>query len=636
MKINTYVKFFYQKLKERPIYQNLAFTWKQYFFWMLFFQLLRLIFLVYNWSEVGESSILEVLKAFWYAIYLDNSATGYVMMFPILISIIKSCFRVNVFNQIIRIYHIVVMFIATAISIAELPLYDEWKVKINFKAISYLARPNEVFETASIWNVIFGFLAIGLILFLAINAFNKWVYPKEKQARSFVASLIHLVLLPICFIWGIRGGLQEIPIHQADAYYSKNNFLNLVAVNSAWNLGSSIDKNHYFQNTNPYVFMSEKEAKILVNDLYSVPKDTVIEVLNTQIKPNIVILLLESWSADCIKSLGGYDSITPHFDALAKEGILFTNVFGSGGLSDQGISAVLSGQPSLPEVIVVNQPDKFVKLPSISSDLKKNGYYTSFMFGGQLSYGNIKAYLMTKDFDEIKDIADMPSSIPRGRLGIHDEYMLQRFADKLNRQKTPFFSMLFTLSSHSPYDMPYGEKFKWGGDAQKYINSMAYADSSIGLFFDKVKKMPFYKNTLFILVSDHSHNSPKGWHPYAQQYRRIAMMLYGEPIKKEYRGTTIPIYCSQTDLAVTLLKQLKYQHSTYRWSKNLFNPYSKSFCYYAYDAGFGWVSDSNYFAFMHDDKSLLFHQFSSKQDSLNHLKYGHAYIQLLFQEYLDF
>jgi len=614
----------------------ISFTFKQYLFWMLYFQLMRLIFLVYNWSEIGDSGFFEVIKAFWYAIYLDNSTTGYIMMFPIFVTVIKSLFQTNFFNQLLRVYHGLVIFIATSISIAELPLYDEWKVKINYKAISYLSRPNEVFQTASVTEVIFGVLSIAFMVFIAIMAFNKWIFPKNKMQRSFIASLAHLILLPICFIWGIRGGLQEIPIHQADVYYSKNNFLNLVAVNSAWNLGSSIDKNHYFKNTNPFVFMSFDEAKYKVVSLYNVPKDSSIRVLNVKNKPNIVILLLESWSADCIKSLGGYDSITPNFDALAQEGILFTNVFGSGGLSDQGIAAVLSAQPALPEVIVVNQPDKFIKLPSISSDLKKQGYYTFFMFGGQLSYGNIKAYLMTKDFDKIIEGNDFPSKIPRGRLGIHDEYLLNSFADSLYMLRQPFFSMVFTLSSHNPYDMPYAEKFNWGGDAQKYINSMAYADSSLGLFFNKVKKMPFYKNTLFVLVSDHSHNSPKGWHPYAQQYRRIAMMLYGEPIKNEYRGYKVNLYCSQTDLAYTLMKQLGYKHSNYRWSKNLFNPYSKSFCYYAYDAGFGWVSDSNYFAYLHEDKSLLFHQFASKADSINTLKTGKAYLQLLFQEYLDF
>lgn len=429
---------------------------------------------------------------------------------------------------------------------------------MNFKAISYLARLKEVFETASVWNLIVGLLVIGLIFFFAIKLFNRLVYPKSKQNKSVAALFAHMLLLPVCFIWGIKGGLQEIPIRQADVYYSKNNFLNLAVVNSAWNLGSSIEKNIYFKNSNPLLFISEQEADSLIDHLYFVLKDTTIKVLNTNTNINIVILLLENWSADCINSLRGYDSIVPNFDQLAKEGILFTNVFGSGSLSDQGISAVLSAQPALPEVIVVNQPDKFVKLPSISSDLKKNGYFTSFLFGGQLSYGNIKAYLMTKDFDEIHDISDISSTIPRGRLGIHDEFMLKLFANKLNQQKSPFFSILFTLSSHSPYDMHFG---------------------------------------------------------------RIAMMLYGEPIKKEYSGMTISTYCSQTDLARTLFKQLNFPHSNYCLSKDLFNPYSKSFSYYVYDAGYGWVSDSNYYAYIHYDKSMLFQQLSSNEDNLKHIKY---------------
>lgn len=113
------------KIKESPLYLLLKFTWKQYLFWMLFSWFLRLIFLVYNWNEVGNSSIVEVLKLFWHAVYLDNSATGYVMMLPIAVSIIKSCFRYNFFNQFIRIYHFLFIFIATTISIAELPLYIE-------------------------------------------------------------------------------------------------------------------------------------------------------------------------------------------------------------------------------------------------------------------------------------------------------------------------------------------------------------------------------------------------------------------------------------------------------------------------------------------------------------------------------
>ncbi len=440
--------------------------------------------------------------------------------------------------------------------------------------------------------------------------------------------------MPTFFIFGIRGGLQPIPVHLSDAYYSKSNFLNLVSVNSQWNLMNSVVKNFRYKNKNPFIFYSDKEAQHYVDELYRVEKDTTIMVLTTQ-RPNIVLILLESWSADVIKSLGGYDSITPEFDKLASEGILFTQTYGTGGLSDEGISAVLSGQPSLPRVIVVNQPDKYPKLPAISKDLKSVGYNNYFTFGGQLNYGNIKSYIYSIGFDAILEEKDLPNSLSRGRLGVHDGYLLPFFADELNKLTNPFFGMIFTLSSHSPYDQPSNTKFFWGGDAQQYINSMNYTDSCLGAFFRKVKTMPWYDSTLFILVSDHSHHSPRGWHPYAKEYRRIAMLWYGNVIKPEYKGYKVNTYCTQTDLATTLLNQLNISSRPYKWSKNLLNPCSKSFAYYAYDDGFGWVSDSNYYAYLHSTNSLIFHKFSSTSDSLAHLKLGNSYIQKLFDDYLN-
>ncbi len=527
-----------------------------------------------------------------------------------------------------------IIVVATSISIGELPIYDEWRIKLNFKAISYLARPAEVFETASVSNLIFGTLAIILLSALAMYVFNRLVLLKKEVKHSFAGAFAHLILLPVCFIWGIRGGLQPIPVHLSDAYYSKSNFLNLVAVNSQWNLMNSVVKNFRYKNKNPYVFYSTSDAQQVVNELYTVEKDTTIEVLSNK-KPNIVIILLESWSADVIKSLGGYDSITPEFDKLVSQGILFTQTYGTGGLSDEGISAVLSAQPSLSRVIVVNQPDKYPKLPAISKDLKKAGYHTYFIFGGQLNYGNIKSYIYSIDFDEIYEEKDLPKSLPRGRLGVHDGYLLDYFANDLNKLPQPFLGMIFTLSSHSPYDQPTNTKFYWGGDAQSYINAMNYTDSCLGAFFRKVQHTSWYEHTLFILVSDHSHHSPKGWHPYAKEYRRIAMLFYGNVILPQYRGLKVDKYATQTDLAMTLFAQLQIPHDIYKWSKNLLNPYCKSFAYYAYDDGFGWVSDSNYFAYLHSQNRLLFYQFSSPSDSLKHLKWGRSYVQRVFDDYLS-
>ncbi len=614
------------KIGQSYIFQTFLWVVRQYLFWLLFFQFHRLIFLIYNFEEIVDSSFFEVLKAFYKGIYLDNSTTRYILILPLLLSFIMFLIKIPFLRYVIKVYNWLIIFLANIIAISELPLYDEWKVKLNYKALSFLARPAEIFHTASLTSVILGVFSIIIFTILFIVIYNRYVHIKVNIKQSWSSSAINLLLIPIVFIWGIRGGTQPIPIHQADVYFSKNNFINLLAVNSAWNLGSNIEKNIKFFRINPFVFFVKNEAIKIVDSLYAVEKDTSLRVVNIDNKTNVAIILLESWSADCIKTLGGFDSITPNFNYLAEEGILCTNAYAPGSLSDQGIASVISAQPALPEVIIVNQPDKFVKLPALSSDFKKMGYTTSFLFGGQLSYGNIKAYVISKNFDYVLDENKFSSKLPRGRLGIHDEYMFEQFLNHLDTLKQPFFSMTFTLSSHSPFDMPYAQKFKWGGDAQKYINGVAYTDSVLGVFFNKAKNKAFYKNTLFILVADHSHNSPKGWHPHAKEYRKIPLLFYGDVIKSEWKSKRIDKIISQCDIAASILHQFNKQSKHYKWSKDIFNPYTRQFAYYAFDDGMGWLDDNNYFVYLYKTSSLLFYNFKNKEDSIKTLNRGKAYI----------
>ena len=140
----------------------------------------------------------------------------------------------------------------------------------------------------------------------------------------------------------IRGGVQQIPANVSDAYYSNNNALNLTSVNSAFHLAASILENT--KGGEPYSFMKNEEADAIVDSLYTNNPDSTRSVLSVQ-RPNIVLVVLESWSADLVKLCGGYDSITPFFDSIAQHGILFSDCYASGGLSDQGMAALFSGFP---------------------------------------------------------------------------------------------------------------------------------------------------------------------------------------------------------------------------------------------------------------------------------------------------
>jgi phosphoglycerol transferase MdoB-like AlkP superfamily enzyme len=609
---------------------------KQFLFWMLLFQLLRIVFLLYNYNELFNSNFLEILKVFWYSLILDTSTACYLLGVPFVIILFQSLIKWKGFYIINLWFSYFLILVAVIISVGELPLYREWHVKLNFKAISYWAQPSEVFHSAKWSELIFGTIGIVVFTGFLIYLYRKYFHVRFiLDKRNFLVSFLFLITVPVLIVLGIRGGYQPIPVHQTDVYFSKNNFLNLAAVNSQWNVMASVTKNMRYKNTNPFVFYKLSEAKKTVDSLYSVEKDTTQIILTTK-RPNVVLILLESFSGDLIHSIGGYDSITPNFDKMVSDGVIFSRMYGSGSLSDQGIAAVLCGYPALSNVIMVNQLDKYVKLPCVALDIQQQGYHTSFMFGGQLSYGNIKGLIYYNKFNDITEGKDFPSNIPQGRLGAHDEFLFDEWLKKINKYPQPFFAAAFTLSSHNPYDQPFPEVFNWGGDSKGFINSAYYTDSCLGDFFAKAKKQSWYNNTLFILVADHSHNSPRNWMIYSPEYRHIPMLLYGNVLIPEMKGKRMEMPCSQTDLAATLLSQLGLKHDKYHWSKNLFNPYSKPFSYYAFDGGLGWVETDNFFVFDEGQNTYYSAKYNSKEDSARINHNGKSYIEMLFQEYLEY
>jgi phosphoglycerol transferase MdoB-like AlkP superfamily enzyme len=129
----------------------------------------------------------------------------------------------------------------------------------------------------------------------------------------------------------------------------------------------------------------------------------------------------------------------------------------------------------------------------------------------------------------------------------------------------------------------------WGGIDQAYLNSVVYDDRQLGKFFEEAKKEKWYDSTIFILVADHSHGTPKNYTYESPEFNHIPLLIYGGALKEEFRGVKNDRLGSQTDIASTLLHQLGYNTGTYRWSKNLMNPYTQQFAFYTFDVGFGFV-----------------------------------------------
>ena len=620
MKIPSYIKFLVQ----------------HYLFWIGLFFINRFIFLSYNLKKLIELPLLEILKSFFYGLYLDHSSACYLLAFGLILITINQIF--NSKNVLLINKYITFLFLAVdAIIVStELGLYDEWGVKMNYKAISYLSNPSEVMQTATLRNYVVALVLIFAQIGLGVYVYNKFIYFKY-QFQKIKWAVIPIIFLAFTFVigTGVRGGLQPIPINQSDVYFSNSQLLNVAAVNSCWNVIHSVRQNFKYMHKNPYQYMDKSAALVMVNNLYNVTKDTTIQFLTTQ-QPNIVLVILESWSSDMVYGIDSLHlGITPTFDSLARKGILFTNCYASGYRSDQGIVAIFSGFPAQPTTSIIKQPSKIPGLYSIKEEFKKHNYHTSFHFGGQLTYGNIKAYLYQKEFDKIYEQSDFPTSFPTGRLGVHDEFLFQKFVTDVNQYPEPFFASAFTLSSHAPYDQPM-EKVLSFKNEEPYANSVHYTDKSIHAFIENAKQQKWYNNTLFIFVADHSHMTPI-YHPRnSWEHKKIPMLFYGEVLKDEFKGTKYTKVVSQTDLPKTLLAQLNFDYSNLKWSKNMFNPHTKSFAYNSIEEGPSMVFEENQYSFDHVLNRSSYENFkdSTQKDSLINL--GKAHLQILFDEYLNY
>lgn len=610
---------------------------KHYLFWLLLFAVGRTVFLLWNAEELTGIPLLEILRAYVAALYVDTAMACWLLGLPFVMLLIAGVTEKKFFLRMNIGVHFILFTAFFLMTFGELPIYDEWHTKLSYKALWFFNNPSEVFHTATWMQLVSCFGATAIFTFGAC-----WLYMKKFALRELNANrdwtiIAYAIVSPAVIFTGMRGGYYTIPVQLSDAYYSQHNILNLISLNSSYNLASSCMENA--RGGKPYEFFPAGEAKITFDQLHEHSDSTSIFLMSQ--KPNIVLVVLEGWSADMIESFGGMKGITPNFDSLAIQGIRFTDCYASGMLSDQGMAAVFSGFPAQPRTSIITQPTKYVRLPCISKELKKIGYHTSFMFGGQLSYGNIRSYMYFNEFDKIIEGEDFNIAAEEGKLGYHDEFLFDRQLQELKSMQQPFFSAMFTLSTHGPYDFPMKRDLNIGDKEEDYVNSIYYADSCIGDFIRKAKREPWFDNTLFVFVSDHSHNSPYN-HPFNDPaYRRIPMLFYGNVIDTAF-VTERAIVAAQTDLAATLLAQLGQPYSQFRYSKNLFAKWLHPHAFYSFEEGFGFVNCDGWIRWSVDGRAdfevneIPFSCYGEPADSLTLLKNGQAILQQLSVDYWEF
>ncbi len=617
--------------------KSIGFLIKLFLLWMLVFALERTIFLAYYHTLLSADSlsIAEILSVYYHAIKLDIATASYLLLFPFLMDVFANLFKSGAFRRISDIFNYFFILIYLMITAGEIGLYGEWKTKLSYKALVYFRNPSEVFNTATTVEIISFLLLVLLQFLLFVWIYNKFVKTAFDRQKSAGLKSIPVFILVAGFMFiGLRGGSGAIPITASDAYFSKHNILNAASVNSGYNLSfGTID---YFQMKERNIFktLPDKEAEAIVQGIHTIKKDTTVSILKVQ-KPNIMIVLLESFSGDLIETLGGRPEIAPEFHKMEKEGLMFTEFYATGNRSQQAIGSLFSGLPAIPVTTLTDHPEKYKSVPSLIKMLNNQGYFTSFYFGGDLNYGNIKSYLLYNEFDRLVDGNDFDKSLPKGRLGYHDQYMFEKYHHDLNKMIKPFFSTVFTLSSHSPYDQPGEHLLKDYKLEKDFVNAAHYTDHWLGDFFDKIKQESWYDSTLIIVLADHSHVSYLNRPLTSFGYHKIPLLLTGGALLDSLRGKQYRKITSNVNIASTLLHQLQLPSNQFSWSLDMFNPCTPPFAYFELNEGYGWKRPQG--EVVQNIINNYYFVKKCKNEQCPALeKEGRSYVQVLFEEFMGF
>ena len=606
-------------------------------YWLGFFLVLRAVFLLASADQALALHTGTLLGTFLHGFRLDLSAAAYLSLPAFLLLAAATAPRARAWGALIFPYTAAAIVALTLLTVADLGVFRGWGQRIDASVLPYLAYPREVWASAGgqpRW------LLLGLWLALAAGG----VRLAGKLIRSGLAGLpplrpfggIPLACSAVLLVIPARGGLQLIPINQSSAYFSPVRFANQAALNVGWNFFDSWRRG-LDRRSNPYLSMPADSAQGLVDAARAIPGSPLAHhdstLLNTE-RPNLLLIVWESFPARAVERLGGVAAVTPEFAALSKKGLLFRRFYAAGDHTEKGIAALLAGAPTIPNASILRVPGKAAGLPMLSRDLAAAGYSTAFYYGGELGFGGLQSFAIEGGFERVLGKHDFPRSAWSSKWGAHDEAVAERLLVDLRTARAPFFATWLTLSSHEPFEVPGPVRIP-GKDAEsRFLNSLAYTDQVIGSLLRRAAQEPWWSHTLVVIVADHSKPLERTDRsaPYksAESWYHIPMLWTGGALAKHGE---LEVIGGQTDFAPTLLGRLGLPGAErYRFGRDLFVAHGREFAFYGFDEGFGLVTAAGSLVWERGASGITSRQ-GAPADADTQL--GKAILQLAYQDYLD-
>jgi len=586
------------KLQNPTIKSHLAFTLVSALALLVIYGLLRVALLAYNHELIGETPLADFFEAFYNGMRFDLRVTVYALI-PLLLAFLNV--RAMAARRGLRLWLTGFASITLFLALTELDFYREFHQRLNSLVFQYFEE--DLYTVASmLWN---GFpvgrylLAWALATWLLAKLFkglDLLTRPKEAVLKTagpaWYWRTTAFVLCLLVAVIAARGHVRQgPPLRWGDAYTTSSMFANQLGLNGTLTLVSAAQASLGSHRDNMWKStMSDADARQVVRDMLLTPHDTLVDADSAAIRrdfvppaentlpiKNVVVILMESFAGHFVGALGGRGNITPYFDELAKEGLLFDRFFSNGTHTHQGMFATMACFPNLPSFeYLMRTPEGSHKFSGLPQLLSPRGFDNLYVYNGNFQWDNQSGFFSNQgmtNFIGREDFVDPVFMDPTW--GVSDQDMFDRAAVELAKLPTdkPYYALLQTLSNHTPYALPKDlpvEPVTGFGYTDEHLTAMRYADWALGQFFEKARKLPSFNETLFVIVGDHGFGSDQQLTEMDLFRFNVPLLLIAPGIQEKF-GTLDHTVGTQVDIVPTIMGRLGGDVRHQCWGRDLLN-----------------------------------------------------------------
>ena len=588
------------RVLQPTVKSHLAFTLLCALIMMVMFTLLRVALLVYNREMILDTPASTFLEAFVNGLRFDLRIVVYLSI-PLLLAVLSV--KAMACRGVLRFWLTAASSLALFLGLMEMDFYREFHQRLNGLVFQYVKEdPKTVMSMLWYGFPVVRYLlawAVGtLVLYFAFRAADRVTRPQLPAAGTgairaaapwYGRIAVFLVVLLVCVV-AARGTLRQgPPLRWGDAYTTDSNFANQLGLNGSLSLIAAAKNRFSDERTNiwkatlqePIAVDTVREMLLTENDKLVDPdtapvrRDTTPPTEKTLPIKNVVVILMESFAGHSVGALGRPGAITPYFDNLAKEGLLFDRFFSNGTHTHQGMFATMACFPNLPGFEYLMQtPEGSHKLSGLPELLSARQFDDVYVYNGDFAWDNQSGFFSNQGMTTFvgrNDFVDPVFSDPTW--GVSDQDMFNRGLEELKKRegKEPFYALLQTLSNHTPYALPTPlpvEPVTDRGSLNEHLTAMRYSDWALGQFFEKARKEPYFNETLFVIVGDHGFGNEQQISEMDLGRFHVPLLFIGPGIQEKF-GTRTDIVGTQVDIVPTIMGRLGGEFRQQCWGRDL-------------------------------------------------------------------